>query len=285
LTPEGVGIVFATTDSGPSTVRLAVKNGISWDTTDIAAGSEPVAVTDASGNIHVLYLADTSGDGYSDVMYVNDTGGSFAAPSRLFESFYYNEGGSRCYRYFYDHALAVDSLGNYHVLVRNHAIDGGMGWTDHAQLLIYKTNAVKDGDGNDYSTTLDQVAGSSSPYALGRHAMAAGAGAMYMWVSKSGTVSRYSTSGAAPVGAAVGSGGAASCDPLDGSIAVYSGAGGVITQYSGSEETLVDSLARNITGGASAISVDGAKVKIYVVPTNEELVIARDTKEICSNLV
>lgn len=30
------------------------------------------------------------------------------------------------------------------------------------------------------------------------------------------------------------------------------------------------------------ISVAGSKVKMYVVPTNEELVIARDTKEICS---
>jgi acetate kinase len=49
--------------------------------------------------------------------------------------------------------------------------------------------------------------------------------------------------------------------------------------------TRVDPVKNNVRGKAQEISVDGAKVKIYVIPTNEELVIARDTREICANLV
>ncbi len=49
--------------------------------------------------------------------------------------------------------------------------------------------------------------------------------------------------------------------------------------------TRIDPVKNNVRGKAAEISVDGAKVKIFVIPTNEELVIARDTKEICANLV
>ncbi len=49
--------------------------------------------------------------------------------------------------------------------------------------------------------------------------------------------------------------------------------------------TRIDPGKNNVRGKAAEISVDGAKVKIFVIPTNEELVIARDTKEICSSLV
>lgn len=49
--------------------------------------------------------------------------------------------------------------------------------------------------------------------------------------------------------------------------------------------TAIDSERNNVRGKAKEISVEGAKVKIFVIPTNEELVIARDTKEICAKLV
>jgi len=49
--------------------------------------------------------------------------------------------------------------------------------------------------------------------------------------------------------------------------------------------TRIDPVKNNVRGKAAEISADGAKVKIFVVPTNEELVIARDTKEICADLV
>ncbi|QDR80416.1 acetate/propionate family kinase [Sporomusa termitida] len=48
--------------------------------------------------------------------------------------------------------------------------------------------------------------------------------------------------------------------------------------------TRIDPDKNNVRGKAQEISVEGAKVKIFVIPTNEELVIARDTRAICSNL-
>lgn len=49
--------------------------------------------------------------------------------------------------------------------------------------------------------------------------------------------------------------------------------------------TRIDHDKNNIRGKTAEISVDGARVKIFVIPTNEELVIARDTKMICSGLM
>lgn len=46
--------------------------------------------------------------------------------------------------------------------------------------------------------------------------------------------------------------------------------------------TKIDPVKNNVRGKATEISVDGAKVKLFIIPTNEELVIARDTKEICA---
>ena len=41
----------------------------------------------------------------------------------------------------------------------------------------------------------------------------------------------------------------------------------------------------NVRGKEAEISAEGSKVKIYMIPTNEEIVIARDTKAICAPLV
>ena len=49
--------------------------------------------------------------------------------------------------------------------------------------------------------------------------------------------------------------------------------------------TRIDSQKNNVRGKEQEISADGAKVKIFVIPTNEELMIARDTNTICSSLV
>ena len=49
--------------------------------------------------------------------------------------------------------------------------------------------------------------------------------------------------------------------------------------------TRIDPVRNKVRGKAQEISVEGAKVKIFVIPTNEELVIARDTKTICASLV
>lgn len=49
--------------------------------------------------------------------------------------------------------------------------------------------------------------------------------------------------------------------------------------------TRIDPEKNNVRGVVQEISVTGARVKIFVIPTNEELVIARDTKTICATLV
>ena len=49
--------------------------------------------------------------------------------------------------------------------------------------------------------------------------------------------------------------------------------------------TRIDPERNNIRGVAREISVDISKVKIFTIPTNEELIIAMDTKRICAPLV
>ena len=44
----------------------------------------------------------------------------------------------------------------------------------------------------------------------------------------------------------------------------------------------IDDAKNNVRGKATEVSKDGAKVKVFVIPTNEELVIARDTKQLTS---
>ncbi len=48
--------------------------------------------------------------------------------------------------------------------------------------------------------------------------------------------------------------------------------------------TDIDEEKNHIRGEEIEISVPGSKVKLFVIPTNEELVIARDTKEIVDSL-
>lgn len=48
--------------------------------------------------------------------------------------------------------------------------------------------------------------------------------------------------------------------------------------------TEIDETANKVRGEEIEISVPGSKVRLFVIPTNEELMIAQDTKEICENL-
>ena len=42
----------------------------------------------------------------------------------------------------------------------------------------------------------------------------------------------------------------------------------------------IDHERNNVRGKEALISTDASKVKVFCIPTNEELVIARDTKEL-----
>ncbi|MBQ1991419.1 MAG: acetate kinase, partial [Clostridia bacterium] len=41
---------------------------------------------------------------------------------------------------------------------------------------------------------------------------------------------------------------------------------------------------QTVGGKEAKISTDDSKIDVYVIPTNEELVIARDTQEIVNNM-
>lgn len=43
---------------------------------------------------------------------------------------------------------------------------------------------------------------------------------------------------------------------------------------------IIDENKNNVRGKLTEISADNSKVKIYLIPTNEELVIARDTQDL-----
>ncbi len=57
-----------------------------------------------------------------------------------------------------------------------------------------------------------------------------------------------------------------------------------VCSYLGFLGLKIDDEKNNIRGKESVISTEDSKVKVLVVPTNEELVIARDTKKIIENL-
>ena len=45
----------------------------------------------------------------------------------------------------------------------------------------------------------------------------------------------------------------------------------------------IDAEKNNVKGVEAEISADNARVKVFVIPTDEELTIARDTKKIIEN--
>ena len=55
-----------------------------------------------------------------------------------------------------------------------------------------------------------------------------------------------------------------------------------ICEYLGVLGIKIDNEKNNCRGKEVEISTPDSKVKVYVIPTNEELMIARDTKEIVS---
>ena len=54
-----------------------------------------------------------------------------------------------------------------------------------------------------------------------------------------------------------------------------------IAEYFGYLGVKIDPVANSKRGEDIMISTPDSKVKVFVIPTNEELVIARDTKAIC----
>ena len=53
-----------------------------------------------------------------------------------------------------------------------------------------------------------------------------------------------------------------------------------ICEYLGYLGVEIDDERNNVRGKYALISSDNSKVKVYLIPTNEELAIARETKEL-----
>ena len=58
----------------------------------------------------------------------------------------------------------------------------------------------------------------------------------------------------------------------------------IICRYLGYLGIELDSYKNSLRGKAIEITTKQSRVQVFVIPTNEELVIARDTNEIVSNL-
>lgn len=80
-------------------------------------------------------------DSYMEIGYRKMSGGTLTDIQVLFDGFYWYESGGKTGRYYSNPSIKADGSDNYHVVVKHHALDGGMGWTDNNRYLIYKTNA------------------------------------------------------------------------------------------------------------------------------------------------
>jgi uncharacterized repeat protein (TIGR01451 family) len=107
----------------------------------IHSGSYADIDVDPSGTVHIVYQGDTDGGGYDDIGYTNNSGGSFAAPVVAINGWYeYWGSGSATGRYYSLPSIKADAAGFYHIAAAHHAIDRGMGWTDHNYTIVYTTN-------------------------------------------------------------------------------------------------------------------------------------------------
>lgn len=97
----------------------------------VTGGNTPSIAVDDNDDVHIAFSVDTDGEGYKDVAYINNVGGSFGSVTRVLDSYYRY--------YFYNPSLAVDSDGNYHIVSTHHSMYCGWGCY-HTYYAIYATN-------------------------------------------------------------------------------------------------------------------------------------------------
>jgi hypothetical protein len=134
---------------GGATVMFTARAGGAWATpVPIAPGSYVDMAVDAGDVAHVIYLNDTYGDGYRDINYANNSGGSFpSGPIKVWNSWYYYDGWGRSANYYFDFnpIVAVDSAGHYAIAYSFRWISGGGGWNDWGTSVhVYKSDGDVD---------------------------------------------------------------------------------------------------------------------------------------------
>ncbi len=107
--------------------------GGSWSTpSTVNSGDYPDIKIDSNNKVHIAFEKDSDGDGYDDVVYTNNIAGSFAALTKVMDSYYRN--------YYYTPSLEINSNGNYHITADHHDMSCG-GTCDHTYYVRYSTNA------------------------------------------------------------------------------------------------------------------------------------------------
>ncbi|MGV8172320.1 MAG: putative metal-binding motif-containing protein, partial [Candidatus Woesearchaeota archaeon] len=118
-------------------VNYAILDSEEWV---FATFSGRTADIDVSSN-NVPYIVYMNNDQYVDVILSVQTEPGVFSNVMIYEGWYWYENGGRTGRYFDSPRIKVDSNGNYHIIASHHAVDGAMGWTDHAYYTVYTSNA------------------------------------------------------------------------------------------------------------------------------------------------
>jgi hypothetical protein len=132
---SGGGVWFTARLGGAWIAPVQIGSGSS---VDLAVGANDVA--------HVVYLGNYFGDGYSDIVYTNNDGGSFPVePVKTWNGWYYNwGGGSGDGNYFYAPVIAADDAGHFAIAYRFMWWSRYPGGTDWATSLHVYRSATDD---------------------------------------------------------------------------------------------------------------------------------------------
>lgn len=146
-----------------------------------------------SGTVHFAFEGNpiAAADGYADIGYRTYSNGTFSVTEILFNGFYWYDGGGKTGRYYSSPCIKVDSSDNYHVVVRHHALDGAIGWTDHNYYLIYKSDAGAGLEIGSESNGNTEMGMSNNPITL------TGSGAAIVYTDSSGKVNVARPAGSA----------------------------------------------------------------------------------------
>lgn len=126
-----------------------------WSAQIASSGNAPEIDVDSSGKAHIACALDSDGEGYRDIVYINNVSGSFSSPLNVFNNSYRY--------YFYTPTLKIDANGYYHMVSTHHSID--CGWSCyHTYSINYATNAYggfSSGKGANVSITSNSLSLSS----------------------------------------------------------------------------------------------------------------------------
>lgn len=212
-----------------------------------------------SGTVHFVFEGNLiTDDSYAEIGYRTYSNGTFSGTEILFDGFYWYENGGKTGRYYYNPCIKADSSGNYHVVVKHHALDGAIGWTDHNYYLVYKANAGAGLEIGSESNGNAEMGMSNNPIVL------TGSGAVIVYNDRFGAVNIARPAGMYWNKTQVASGTGASIDvAAPGSVKItYTASGNLYYMEEGSAGEQIDS---GLAGGVGYPVVLDTGTKVYVL--------------------